>query len=72
MKPPDLEVVFGKGAPGAEMDEGAEDMGAMEGEDAEMDEALDSAIDDVFASKDPEARREAFKTAIRLCKESSY
>ena len=72
MKPPDLEVVFGKGEPGMDMEEGAEDMGAMEGEDAEMDEALDSAIDDVFASKDPEARREAFKTAIRLCKDSGY
>lgn len=70
MKAPDLEMVFGKPKKGApEMD--APETGDLEMEEdaEEASSALDSAIDDVFASSDPEARREAFKTAIRLCKE---
>ena len=38
-------------------------------EDAESEEALDAAIDEAFSSDDPVTRREAFKNAIRLCKE---
>lgn len=41
-------------------------------ETAEMDQALDDAIDELFAAEDPAARREAFKRAISLCKESEY
>lgn len=41
-------------------------------EDAEMEAALDESIDEVFASEDPVMRREAFKRAIRLCKDSAY
>ena len=71
MKAPDLEVVFGKG-PKRPPDEsmGAQDDGADEGEgedDTESDDAENSAIDEVFSTKDPEARREAFKNAVRLC-----
>ncbi len=75
MKPPDLEVVFGKpkgGPPTAGMDEESPSEDMDEGDDAEASEAEDAAIDEIFASKDPEARREAFKNAVRLCKESSY
>jgi hypothetical protein len=71
MKKPDLEVVFGKSPPPDEA-EGKGDEAAPEQEDPEMDDALNSAIDDMFAAKDPEARREAFKTAVNMCKESSY
>jgi len=70
MKAPDLEVVFGKGPkrpPGESM--GAQDDGAdMPDEDEpDSDDAENSAIDEMFTTKDPEARREAFKNAVRLC-----
>lgn len=73
MAAPDLEAVFGKpkGAAPSMGEESAPEEG-MEDDDAESAEAEDAAIDEVFASKDPAARREAFKTAVRLCKESSY
>lgn len=73
MKKPDLEVVFGKGPPPDGEAEGpAEDSAEPHEEDPEMEDTLNSAIDDMFAAKDPEARREAFKTAVNMCKESSY
>lgn len=45
---------------------------ADDSDTSEMDAALDGAIDDVFATDDPVARREAFKRAISLCKEGGY
>lgn len=39
---------------------------------AEMEAALDDAIDEAFSAEDPVLRREAFKRAIRLCKEETY
>lgn len=72
MKPPDLQAVFGtpKSGPAPGMDEESPPEEGTEGDGADMDDALDTAIDEVFASKDPEARREAFKNAIRMCKEA--
>ncbi len=73
MAAPDLEGLFGKpkgAAPGMDEESMSEDMD--EGDDAETAEAEDAAIDEVFATKDPVARREAFKNAVRLCKESAY
>ncbi len=74
MAAPDLEAIFGKpkGGPAPGMDEESAPEEMDEGDDAEASEAEDSAIDEVFATKDPVARREAFKNAVRLCKESSY
>jgi vacuolar-type H+-ATPase subunit B/Vma2 len=58
----DFADVFGaEGAP-------VEDEMALE-EDPEGDEALDAAIDEAMTAEDPAVRREAFKTAVRLCKE---
>jgi hypothetical protein len=57
-----LDEVFGK-------DDGAMGDVATDDEDAETEEALDMAIDEAFSSEDPVARREAFKNAVRLCKE---
>lgn len=62
MPPVALDEVFGASA-------GAMPEGDDLAEDTEADEALDLAIDEVFATEDPIARREAFKNAIRLCKE---
>lgn len=63
-----LDEVFGAGGgampPDPELDE-AEDM-------AESEEAVDLAIDEAFDTDDPVARREAFKNAVRLCKEGPY
>lgn len=77
---PDLATLFGGsagggGAPGGGLggmgDEAGEDP-SQEGspEDKSEDEqALDAAIDEMFSATDPEQRREAFKTACKLCAE---
>jgi hypothetical protein len=73
MKKPDLAIVFGKGGDHPADDNVEEPTeGKDDDNDPEMDDALNSAIDDLFAAKDPEARREAFKTAVNMCKDSSY
>jgi hypothetical protein len=59
----DFSDVFGAGE-GAE----GEDMEGLE-DDVETEEALDAAIDEALTAEDPVVRREAFKTAVRLCKE---
>ena len=72
MDKPDLDIVFAAkpgDAPAGPLDE----MPPMDGEETaegESEAALDLAIDDIFATEDPTARREAFKRAIELCKES--
>lgn len=72
MKAPDLSKLFGpkKGSPDMDEPDMDEDMPMEDTE--ETSSALDSAIDEVFDSSDPVARREAFKSAIRLCKEGDY
>jgi hypothetical protein len=65
--PEDFSDVFGKAGEGAPTDDAPD-----EGDDAETEDALDSAIDEAFSSEDPVARREAFKTACRLCNQSGY
>lgn len=60
----DFSDVFGAAGEGAPVDD-------LE-EDAESEEALDAAIDEALNAEDPAVRREAFKTAVRLCKEGSY
>jgi hypothetical protein len=66
----DLDAVFlvgdgkGKGPPPP-----MEEMAAPE-KDPDAEAALDGAIDEMFATDDPVARREAFKRALRLCEES--
>jgi hypothetical protein len=62
----DFSDVFGAGAEGAPVDELEDE--TME-DDAESDDALDAAIDEAFSAEDPVVRREAFKNAVRLCKE---
>lgn len=63
----DLDAVFGaeEGAPVDDIDMPPEDMAGDE-------EALNMAIDEAFDSTDPDMRREAFKNAVRLCKELPY
>ncbi len=70
MTKPDLDAVFlgGEAAPPPMDDATAPPVD----DGAEVEEALDAAIDEAFDSTDPEARREAFKRAMRLCSESSY
>ena len=64
----DLAAVFSGGAPpGPPVDDAV-----PVDDEAEMEAALDESIDEVFASEDPVMRREAFKRAIRLCKDSAY
>jgi hypothetical protein len=65
----DLDQVFAPGGAGAEETEPA--LGG-EDDDAEMDDAVNTAIDEVFATEDPDARREAFKRAVGLCSDSKY
>lgn len=38
-------------------------------DDGENEDALNSAIDEMFTATDPVQRREAFKTACKLCDE---
>lgn len=64
MEEEDFSDVFGEGAP---VEEGME--GEMEADDPEGDAALDAAIDEALTAEDPVIRREAFKNAVRLCKE---
>ena len=64
-KPADeeLDAVFLGAAPAEDAEMSEDD------EDPEAEEALDAAIDEAFTTEDPEARREAFKNAMRLCKD---
>jgi hypothetical protein len=67
---PDLDAVF-MAPPGDAPPALPEDVAPGE-EDTESDDTLNLAIDDIFASEDPVARREAFKRACSLCKEGGY
>jgi hypothetical protein len=63
----DFSDVFGKGA--AEGEEAlTEDLETEE--DPEGDAALDAAIDEALTAEDPVIRREAFKNAVRMCKDA--
>lgn len=64
--PDDLAAVFGGDAPPeGDMPPLDDEMNNVEADE----EALDMAIDEALNSEDPMARREAFKNAVRLCKE---
>ena len=75
---PELASLFGGGAGrgdatalGGMGDEAGEDP-SQEGspqDKTEDEQALDAAIDEIFSATDPEQRREAFKTACKLCNE---
>lgn len=72
MDKPDLDIVFAA-KPGDAPAGPLEELPPLEGEVDDAGESaatLDLAIDDIFATDDPIARREAFKRAIELCKES--
>lgn len=53
--------------PNAPPDDGQADPSADD--PAENEDALNSAIDEMFTATDPVQRREAFKTACKLCDE---
>jgi len=69
MDKPSLDAVFGAGP---EAGPPPADLGPLPEEtpmqdDPESEQALDDSIDEMFASEDPVARREAFKRAMYLC-----
>lgn len=64
MEPSDLNDAFGAAPAGVAP---AEEQG--EGSEEQEDEAIDLAFD---TKTDPATRREAFRTAVRLCSKSSY
>ena len=64
--PPEEDFTDVFGAAGAEEGRGDE---LEEAEEPEGDAALDAAIDEALTAEDPAIRREAFKNAVRMCKE---
>lgn len=64
-----LDDVFAAGPPGDAPPALPDEMAPPEGDEGETEATLDLAIDDIFATEDPVARRAAFKRAIELCKE---
>lgn len=68
----DLAAVFGgagKGPPPPMGDEPGPPP-TEQAPDEDQTAALDGAIDEMFTTKDPVARREAFKRAMMLCEKS--
>lgn len=65
----DLDAVFA-GPVGGDMPPPADMPPPDDDHSAETDAALDDAIDEIFSTDDPAARREAFKRALELCEQS--